>query len=94
MGRDLGIFPHILRALHPPESKAELASASSVEILYPTDFIPKNSPSQEQAMDDFIKDMVKSTECAHRRISIKEDWAKASPVGEKDLEQYLYNVGW
>ncbi|OQD89215.1 hypothetical protein PENSOL_c066G00578 [Penicillium solitum] len=92
MGRDLGIFPHILRALHPPESKAELASASSVEILYPTDFIPKNSPSQEQAMDDFIKDMVKSTECAHRRISIKEDWAKASPVGEKDLEQYLYNA--
>ncbi|KAJ5753679.1 uncharacterized protein N7511_007832 [Penicillium nucicola] len=97
MGRDLEMFPHILRALHLPGPKAEFSKESSVEILYPTDFIPDNSPGQEQAMVDFIEDLTKSTGCDHRRISIKEDWQKTAPVAEKDLQQYLYNTtlhGW
>jgi neutral trehalase len=95
MGRDLGIFPHILRALHlsGPKAEPEFAEKSHVEILYPTDFIPKDSPDQEQAMEDLIEDMVESSGCAYRKISIKEDWRKTSSVGEKDLQQYLYNVG-
>lgn len=91
-GRDLQTFPDVLGALRLAESEPGSSMEPPLEILYPSDFMPEDSPEQVQAMEDFIKDMVKSMGCTYRKISIREDWQKTAPVEEKDLRQYLYNV--
>jgi hypothetical protein len=63
-----------------------------LQILYPTDFIPENDPEQIKAMEKFLNDICKATGSWCRRISIQQDWRDSSPVEEKDLNKYLYNV--
>lgn len=53
---------------------------------------PPESPEQEAAMEDFLDSIKPSTGGTYRKISIQDDWSKTSPVDEKDLHQYLYNV--
>jgi hypothetical protein len=43
-------------------------------------------------MGDFLSDITAATSSGWRNISIKDDWRKASPVEEKDLNSYLYYV--
>ncbi|TPX13845.1 uncharacterized protein E0L32_005789 [Thyridium curvatum] len=98
IGRDLGIFPDILRALSDlPEARAPKEARLVPLLLYPTDFIPPESPEQEAAMEDFLDSLNPSTGGMYRKISIQDDWSKTSPVDEKDLHQYLFNLtrnGW
>ena len=54
--------------------------------------MPKGSPEQVKAMEDFIEDLSTYGGCTHRQISIQQDWQKTAPVEEKDLQEYLYNV--
>ena len=93
VGRDLTIFPDVLSVLRPTEREARSLKRKRVEILYPIDFIPQHYPEQVKAMKGFIEDLEKSTGCTYRQISMKEDWQKTSPVKEKNLHEYLYNVG-
>ena len=91
LGRNLLTFPKVLQAL---QSSRLIASADSptFEILYVKDFMPGDSQKQVNAMVDFVKDMSLRWKHAWRLISIKDDWRKTCPVGEKDLHEYLYNV--
>ena len=86
------MFPNVLSVLRQAELESQRPKEPPFEILYLTDFIPKENPEQVKAMEDFIKDMAKSTECNYRHISIRDDWQGTAPVEEKDLREYLYNV--
>lgn len=44
-------------------------------------------------MENFLDSISKATRRIYQSISIHEDWRKTAPVEEKDLHQYLYNVG-
>ncbi len=92
IGRDLQIFPDILSAIRLPDWYSENAKESAFEIMYPLDFVPEDSPEQVQAMEEFIEDIVNSTGCNYRKVSIKDDWKMTAPVEEKNLKKYLYNV--
>lgn len=92
LGRDLSIFPSVLKALHVDEPIESSSKKPSFKIFYPKDFIPEDSPEQVDAMENFIYDMSKTGDCSHRKISIQEDWRKTAPVEEKDLQEYLHNV--
>ncbi len=93
LGRDLQLFPNVLNVLRPTGSEPRLSKTSSFDILYPVDFMPEGNPEQVEAMEVFINDMVESSGCSYRKISIREDWHKTAPVEEKDLREYLYQVG-
>ena len=86
------MFPDVLSVLRQAESESQTPKEPPFEILYPTDFIPKENPGQVKAMEDFIKDMAQSTEYTYRQISIRDDWQGTAPVEEKNLRKYLYNV--
>lgn len=92
LGRDLSTFPKVLKVLQLAELATSDSKKPPFEILYPRDFMPKDSPEQVNAMKEFIEDMSKSGGCTHRQISIQEDWKKTAPVEEKDLQEYLRNV--
>jgi hypothetical protein len=94
LGRDLKMFPKVLSVLRLVEPQLPESKKVPLEILYPSDFIPKDSPEQVNAMEDFIKDMAEATGGLLRRVSIEEDWKEAAPVGETDLREYLYNVSY
>jgi hypothetical protein len=82
----------VLATLRQSGVKHQSSRGQPLEILYPSDFVPGESPEQVQAMDDLIEDMALSTGCTSRKVSIKEDWERTAPVEEKDLQQYLYYV--
>lgn len=86
------MFPVVLSVLRQAESEPQTSKEPPFEILYPTDFMPEENPEQLKAMEDFIEDMAKSTECTYRQISIRDDWLETEPVEEKDLRKYLYSV--
>ena len=92
LGRDLLTFPKVLKVMQFAEPTISYSKKPSFEILYPRDFMPEDSPEQVNAMEDFIEDMCKSGGCAHRQISIQEDWRKTAPVEEKEFQEYLRNV--
>lgn len=92
LGRDLSIFPSVLKALQSDEPIEPSSKKPPFKILYPSDFIPEDSPEQVDAMEEFIHDMSKPGDCTHQRISIQEDWRETAPVEEKDLQEYLHNV--
>ncbi|KAI3337277.1 amidase signature enzyme [Xylariaceae sp. AK1471] len=95
IGRDLETFPDILHVLSEIPETAENSSVPL--ILYPTDFIPLESPEQVSAMEYFLESIEKSTGSKCKMISIHDDWSKTAPVEEKDLHQYLYELtrhGW
>ena len=85
-------FPKVMKVLQLAESMISYSKKPSFEILYPRDFMPKDSPEQVNAMKGFIEDMCDSGGCTHRQISIQEDWQKTAPVEEKDLQESLRNV--
>ena len=87
------MFPHILSVLSQAELGPETGKEPPFEILYPTDFMPTDNPEQLKAMEHFIKDLAQSTGCTYRQISIRDEWRETAPVEEKDLRNYLYNVG-
>lgn len=91
-GRDLAIFSDVLDILREEKSSPVPSIPPRVEILYPIDFIPEENAEQVKAMNNFIRDITKSTGCTSRHISIGEDWLFSGPVQEKDLNQYLFNV--
>ncbi|KAL8782227.1 MAG: hypothetical protein Q9213_005593 [Squamulea squamosa] len=90
LGRDVTIFPRVLKVLHLANRTTSSPKNQSFEVLYPQDFIPEDSPEQINAMKAFIEDISKSDECTLREISIHEDWQRTAPVEGKDLRQYLY----
>ena len=92
LGRDLLVFPKVLKVLQLAEPINSYSKKPPFEILYPRDFIPEDSPEQVNAMKEFLEHMSKFGGCAHRQISIQEDWQKTAPVEEKDLQEYLRNV--
>ncbi|KAJ8129782.1 hypothetical protein O1611_g3850 [Lasiodiplodia mahajangana] len=98
MGRDLGMFPHIFRALsHPDLTSTGNGAREAPLILYPTDFIPSDAQGQIDAINDFFGELGKSVGVKSKVISIHDDWSKTSPVAEKDLHQYLCQLtydGW
>ncbi|KAI1258681.1 amidase signature domain-containing protein [Xylariaceae sp. FL1019] len=98
IGRDLNIFPDLIRVLSDASSEeSPEKSAAPLTILYPEDFLPLDSPDQVDAMKDFIHDAEKNKGYMHRMISIHDDWHSSSPVPNKDLRDYLYNMtlhGW
>lgn len=96
LGRDLDIFPDVFRVLNPSSAEQEGQAhfhGNALEILYPTDFAPQDNPEQIGAMENFLDTSSKATGRIYRSISIHEDWRKTANVEEKDLHQYLYNVG-
>ncbi|KAH8705064.1 amidase signature domain-containing protein [Talaromyces proteolyticus] len=98
IGRD-EVFPDVFRALHPSveQDGRTPISEDTLEILYPTDFMCEDDAEQHQAMKSFLSDVSKATRCSYRSISIREDWQKTTPIEEKDLHRYLYNLmhhGW
>ena len=54
--------------------------------------MPKEILEQVKAMEDFPKDITKSTQYTCRQISILDDWLETAPVEEKDLQEYLYDI--
>jgi len=93
LGRNLEDFPRVLNALSlDMKEPRPYPTALPVEILYPSDFTPDNSPEQIQAMKDFLSDITAATGTTWRNVSIKDDWRRTAPVDEKDLNQYLYYV--
>jgi hypothetical protein len=93
LGRNLEDFPLVLNALSLDiKEPRPNSTALPVEILYPSDFTPDNSPDQTQAMKDFLSDITAATGSTWRKVSIKDDWRRTAPVDEKDLNQYLYYV--
>ena len=56
LGRDLLTFLKVLKALQVAESMDIYSKESSFEILYPTDFMPEDSPLQVHAMENFMTD--------------------------------------
>jgi hypothetical protein len=93
LGRDLGLFPTVLKTVR--ESSAVVASfrTETVEILCPIDFSLGIDATQNSAFDAFLDDVFKQTGIQHRKISIKDDWRTSPPVDEKDLDIYLKEVG-
>ena len=92
LGRDLSIFPEVLKVLQSAKPILSDSEKPSFEILYPKDFMPNDSPEQVKVMEDFIEDMSTYGGCTHRQISLQEDWQKTAPVEEKNLQKYLCNV--
>jgi Asp-tRNA(Asn)/Glu-tRNA(Gln) amidotransferase A subunit family amidase len=93
LGRNLEDFPLVLNALSLDiKEPRPNSTALPVEIQYPSDFTPDNSPEQTQAMKDFLSDITAATGSTWRKVSIKDDWRRTAPVDEKDLNQYLYYV--
>lgn len=95
LGRDLEIFPDVFRVLNPSSAEQECRAqlhGDALEILYPTDIIPRNNAEQIQAMDHFLESINRVTGCPYRTISLHEDWRKMAPVDKKELHRYLYNV--
>lgn len=93
LGRNLEDFPRVLNALSlDMKEHKPFPTVLPVEILYPSDFTPNNSPEQIQAMKDFLSDITAATDSTWRSVSIKDDWRRTAPVDEKDLNQYLYYV--
>ena len=90
--RDLQIFPDVLEALQPAEPSFQYSEKPPLEILYPCDFMPDDSPEQVQAMEDFLNDVAEAMGCTWRKVCIEKDWAISAPVEEKELKQFLFNV--
>ena len=84
-GRDLQVFRKVLKALLPSTPEPRSLSKQSMEIIYPTDFQPEESPEQVAAMEGFIKDLASATGATFRHVSIQEDWQKSTTVEEKGL---------
>ncbi|KAK2737897.1 hypothetical protein FQN57_007348 [Myotisia sp. PD_48] len=96
LARDLRIFPGIFEALNSGEATNSV-TGDILEILYITDFLPVDNPTQLKAMDDFLDDISRASGSPHRKVSILEDWQKSTPVEEKNLHRYLHNLtrdGW
>ncbi|PWY85828.1 amidase signature enzyme [Aspergillus sclerotioniger CBS 115572] len=99
VGRDLKMFPDVFRVLANSWATAKggnFSSEDSIEILYPSDFLPGNS-EQSRVTEDFLAQITSATGGSFRPISIHDDWRNTAPVEEKDLRQYLYNLtqhGW
>ncbi len=93
LGRNLEDFPRVLSALSLDVKKTQQFPVTlPLEILYPSDFVPNDSPEQIQAMKDFLSDITIATGSTWHKVSINDDWRRTAPVDEKDLNQYLYNV--
>jgi hypothetical protein len=92
LGRDLEIFPHLLKTLRLDQPKPQQPKESPYEILYPSDFMPEDNANQVQMMEHFIADISKAMGCTHRKISLQNDWRVSAQVEEKNLQQYLYNI--
>jgi hypothetical protein len=92
LGRDLEVFPHLLKALRLDHPKPQNPKELPCEILYPEDFMPKDNPNQVEIMEHFIADISKAMGCTYRKISLQNEWKESAQVEEKDLRQYLYNV--
>ncbi|KAH8812887.1 amidase signature domain-containing protein [Xylogone sp. PMI_703] len=97
LGRNLEIFPHLVKALRRSEPKPQQSKESLCEVLYVDDFIPKDHQNQVDMMKHFITDISKVIGCTYRKISLQDEWRVSAPIEEKDLQKYLYNTtrhGW
>lgn len=92
LGRDLSIFPKVLKALEFHQPIEPASKKLPYTIFYPSDFIPTDSPEQATAMENFIYDMSQGEEGCHQKISIQGDWKQTAPVEEKNLHEYLHHV--
>jgi hypothetical protein len=92
-GRNLEDFPHVLSALSlDMKEPRSFPRALPIEILYPSDFTPENSPEPKKVMKDFLSDITAAIGSTWRKMSIKDDWRRTALADEKDLNQYLYYV--
>jgi len=90
-GRDLSLFPDVLRSLQPDAPAS--SNGKPKHIFYPRDFALQDThPEQIEAVGEFIKDIANASGCTYSSISIHDDWKATAPVEEKDLQQYLCNV--
>ena len=90
-GRDLSLFPDVLRSLQPDAPAS--SNGKPKHIFYPRDFAPQDThPEQIEAVEEFIKDIANASGWTYSSISIHDDWKATAPVEDKDLQQYLYNV--
>lgn len=93
LGRNIEDFPRVLATLSLDMKQPQTSPTSlPVEVLYPGDFVPEDSPEQTHAMENFLSDITSATGGTWRKVSIKDDWQMTAPVDEKDLDQYLYHV--
>ena len=93
VGRDLTLFPGLLRVLGQSLQQSSTSRRSLPRsIIYPTDFIPDDCSEQAAAMDSFLHDISSATGSNYKKISIQKDWRQFAPVEEKNLTQYLSKV--
>lgn len=92
LGRDVSVFPRVLKVLQSQQPNEPASKDSSDTVFYPQAFILEDCPEQVEAMESFIDDMCNFGGFRQEKFSIRDDWQKTAPVEEKNLQQYLYNV--
>jgi len=91
IGRDLKTLPSILHVLAEPVH-TQTNRLSRARVLYLTDFELSDSFEQVEAMEKLLCDIDGISGQEHQKVSVQDDWGKASPVEETDLHKYLSEV--
>ena len=77
----------------PPPSLS-VAATKPVSILYPEDYLPKDSKDHLRHLESFVEDLQTSTNGSVDRFSIRQRWLQSCPEEheDRDLKTYLKDV--
>ncbi|KAF2804286.1 amidase signature enzyme [Mytilinidion resinicola] len=90
LGRDLEKFHHFVSVWYGQETGNTPISAP--KLLIPTDFFTGINSDQSRLINNFVKDLERSSGTVAERRSIAETWSHSAPVDEPDLSVYLQNA--
>ena len=91
-GRDINRIPDLIIPWYERPLKPQGPSDRPWSILYPTDFLPVGNAEQMAAINIFTKQLASFLNVKAKRVSLKDHWAKTSPVAEKELDVFMLNV--
>ncbi|OAA70229.1 amidase [Cordyceps fumosorosea ARSEF 2679] len=90
-GRDISKFPDFISTWYGDSPMLRSPDAPTVEILYPTDYLPTLNPEQTQRIERFVSGLESTLQISRRNISLADMWKQDCPDGNKhdDIAKYL-----
>lgn len=91
--RNLEVLEDIMSAWVPRSEQNLEKSNSTLEIIYPFDYLPTRIPGQMALLDSFVDDMATHLNAVITKISIRKSWEEAPPNNaSSDIEEFLKDV--
>ncbi len=73
-----------------------MRTQATVEILYPTDYLPTSNPAQSEVIENFISGLECALQVSRTTVSLAQLWKKDCPDGTEhdDIAAYLETVSY